>query len=123
MTLTQDRIIGAYRAVHELTGAVLPYRASRSIAALKKRLSEEIDVISDMERAVVDRHGGNPDNGAYKFDSPEAAAACDGELRALRAQEDDIELPDVDLSEYTGQLRLSANALEALEGLVIFGED
>lgn len=121
--MTGTQIVGAYRAVRELLDVVLPYRASREIARLKKRLDEEFSTVLSMEQALVKKYGGEShENGKYHFPSPEDTKAFAEELSAAMRQEDHIKLPQVDLSPYSGLIRVSADAIEALEGLVVFDE-
>lgn len=119
--MTANQIVNAYRAVHELKGLILPYKAARAVAQLKKKLDEEMTVIIGMEQAIVRKHGGKTkSNGSYDFASPAAAAACKEELDGFNGEEVEVELPVVDLTEFVDQVSISPAAIEALEGIVLF---
>ncbi|MBR3752801.1 MAG: hypothetical protein IKK50_06700 [Ruminiclostridium sp.] len=119
--MTANQIVNAYRAVHELKGLILPYKAARAVAKLKKKLDEEMQVIIGMEQAIVQKHGGKTKpNGSYDFDTPDAAAACKAELDGFNGEEVEVELPVVDLTEFVDQVSISPAAIEALEGIVLF---
>lgn len=115
------QIVKAYRAVQELSGVVLPYRVSRGIAELSRRLSEEFDTIAAMEKNMLDEYGGTADSGGViHFPSEDASKAFFAKYKEAMEQEDDIELPAVDLSKYVDSIRISAGAAEALEDIIIF---
>lgn len=119
--MTANQIVNAYRAVHELKGLILPYKAAREVAQLKRKLDEEMPVIIRMEQAIVQKHGGKtkPD-GSYDFDTPASAAACKAELDGFNQEEEEVELPVVDLTKFVDQVSISPAAIEALEGIVLF---
>ena len=123
--MNQQKIIDAYAAVHELTGTVLPYRAARGIASLKRALTEEMEAIIDWETALAKEHGGTAQgDGRFSFETPEQNQAFLEALKAGREQDDpEIRLPSVDLSRCVGNLRITPKAVEALDGLVIFEEE
>lgn len=119
--MTADQIVKAYRAVHELHGMVLPYRAARDVARLKRKLDEEMKVIVQMEQTIVGKYKGKTQaNGSYQFETPAMANACKVELDQFNQDEAPVDLPMVDLSEYADQICISAGAIEALEGLITF---
>ena len=122
--MTPNEIKNAYRAIQELSGAVLPYRVSRGISALKKQLGEELDTVAGMEKAVVEKYGGRIErNGSITLNDENAKAFAD-EYNALMAQDDEsIKLPVVDVSAFVDSLRLSPFAVDALEGIVIFEKE
>lgn len=122
--MTPNGVKNAFKAIQELSGVVLPYKVSRNLSKLKKRLGEELDTVAGMEQALIKRYGGKIEkNGAIKISGADAQAFAD-EFNALMAQNDDsIKLPTVDLSKYTDMIRISPGAVEALEGIVIFEED
>lgn len=122
--MTPNQITAAYRAVLELSNIVLPYKAARSVAGLKKRLAEENDIVVDMEKKLVAQYGGEVRHGgACEFPDPDAAERFRAVLNEAREQEADIKLPTVDLSAHTGLIRISPAAIEALEGIVIFEKE
>lgn len=122
--MTPIQIKNAYKAIQELSGVVFPYRVSRGISALKKRLSEELDTVNSMEKALVEKYDGKVSpNGSIKISGDNAQAFAD-EFNALMAQDDDsVKLPTVDVSQFADMIRISPRAVEALEGIVIFEED
>lgn len=121
--MTPNQIKSAYKAILELAGVVFPYRVSRGISVLKKRLGEELDTVAGMEKALVEKYGGKVDrSGSIKMSSEDAQAFAD-EYNALMEQDDEsIKLPAVDVSAFADTLRISPGAVEALEGIVIFEE-
>lgn len=121
--MTPNKIVSAYKAIHELSSMVFPYKVSRNIASLKKRLTEEFDTVAAMEKAMVDKYDGKPHNGSFKFPDEKKAESFRKEYDAAMQQDDEIKLPVVDLSRYMDMVRISPNAVEALEGLVIFEKE
>lgn len=121
--MTPNQIKNAYRAIQELSGVVFPYRVSRGISALKKRLGEELETVDGMEKALIEKYGGKVEhNGSVTISGTDAQAFAD-EYNALMAQDDEsIKLPAVDVSAFADTLRISPGAVEALEGIVIFEE-
>ena len=121
--MTPNQIKNAYRGIQELTGVVFPFRVARGIAALKKRLSEELEVVAAMESALVEKYGGKIDrSGSAKISGKEAQAFAD-EYNVMMAQDDEsIQLPVVDVSAFADTLRISPDAVGWLEGMVIFEE-
>lgn len=126
MKMRQRDVVAAYRAALELGEVRLPYRKAREVAALRRRLREEYETAAEREMDLARELGVEPgENG--RFRTREAARA--GEFRRRREEqmneEAEIGLPVVDLSEFADMVQLSANCLEALEGIVIFekGED
>lgn len=122
--MTPNEIKNAYRAVQELSGVVFPYRVSRGISALKKRLGEELDTVAGMEKALVEKYGGKVDRNGSITLSGENAQAFSEEYNALMSQDDEsIKLPAVDVSAFADTLRISPGAVDALEGIVIFEKE
>ena len=121
--MTPNQIKDAYRAIQELSGVVFPYRVSRGISALKKRLGEELDTVAGMEKALVEKYGGKVERNGSITLSGEHAKAFSDEYNALMSQDDEsIKLPVVDVSAFADTIRISPGAVEALEGIVIFEE-
>ena len=122
--MTPNDIKNAYKAIQELSGTVFPYKVSRDIAALKKRLGEELETVAAMEMALVEKYGGAIERGgSIKISGADAQAFSD-EYNALMAQDDEsIKLPVVDVSAYADILRISPGAVEALEDIVIFEKE
>lgn len=122
--MTPNDIKNAYKAIQELSGTVFPYKVSRGIAALKKRLGEELETVAAMEMALVEKYGGIVEpNGSVRVRGANSQAFAD-EYNDLMVQDDEsIKLPVVDVSAYADTLRISPGAVEALEGIVIFEEE
>lgn len=123
--MTPTQIIAAHKAVLELCKTVLPFSAARQLARLKKQLDEEVNTIHDGEVAIVEKHGGKINQlGDCDFPSPENATSFVEERQEYFKQDDEtIQLPVVDLSKYTSVIRLTAESVEALDGIVNFGEN
>lgn len=121
--MTPNEIIHAYRAVQELSGAVFPFKLARDIARLKKRLSDEFSTVLAMERSLVEHYGGEVKGNNFVFSTSSAREAFTKHYENVMTQDDDsIPLPTVNLTGYTDGLRLSPDAVAALEGIVIFEE-
>lgn len=120
--MTPNQVTDAYKAILRLSNTVFPYKIARNISKLKKRLAEEVDTISRMEKAIVEKHGGEirKDN-SVAIEGREQAEECADELNEFRLQDDDIDLPVVDLSKYASFIQISPSDIDALEGLVMFG--
>ena len=123
--MTLQKIVDAYDAFQELSKVVLPFKKARALAGLKKKLKESFDVAQEAELAIVEEFGGTKDyGGVYSFKNNDDAVKCQKAIQDYMEQDDDsIDLPHVDLSDYTNQIRLSASALEALEGIIIFDKE
>lgn len=119
--MTPKQIIQAYTAMEELTGIALPYHTTRRLAALKKRLGEEFRIISEMENNLRQKYAGviTPDN-RYRFSSAEERQAFSDEWESFLGEEDTIQLPEVDLSDFVDNLQISVEALTALEDIIQF---
>ena len=121
--MTPNQIKNAYRAIQELSGVVFPYRVARGIAALKKRLLEEVEAVAAMESALVEKYGGKIDRAGNAKVSGENAQAFVDEYNAMMEQNDEsIQLPVVDVSAFADTLRISPNVVGWLEGIVLFEE-
>lgn len=121
--MTPKQILSAYKAISELTGCVLPYKVSRSIHKLATRLEEEYKTILKTEQNMAAQYDGVATSNGYEFKDSDIAKQFYIQYNEFMAQEDDIELPNIDLSEYTDILKISAIAIEALKDIVYFGED
>lgn len=121
--MTPNQIKNAYRAIQELSGVVFPYRVARGIAALKKRLLEEVEAIAAMESALAEKYDVKIDRtGNAKVSGKNAQAFVD-EYNAMMEQNDEsIQLPVVDVSAFADTLRISPDAVGWLEGIVLFEE-
>ena len=120
--MTPIEITEAYKAVRELSGCILPYRVTRELHHLKKRLTEEFEVIFESERSLVTKYGGKPTKQGAHFEHPEDFEYFKDAYEAFMHQDAEVELPKVNLAAYADTLNISANAIDALEGLVIFEE-
>lgn len=121
--MTPKKIMEAYKAVNELANCVFPYKVTRQVHKLKKKLEDEFEAILDAEKALVSKHGGEFRDGTYKFGSLEVAEAFNREYMAFLEQESEVHLPKVDVSKCLGSVTVSAYAIDALEGIVDFGEE
>lgn len=118
-----SQIVNAYKAILELDNVPMPYRTARQVAALRKRLKEEFDVIRGMEEALAADYGGKFDGASYQFETTETARAFAGQLNAVMDQDDAVNLPGADLSGTAEALHLSPFAVAALDGLIKFEGD
>lgn len=120
--MTPKKIIKAYQGIQYLMSIALPFKEARALARLKRSLEENINVIVENEHKLLQAHNGTAIRpGEYKFKDNETAMRFYEDLQAFQNQDDDtISLPTVDLSDQADQLNISAEAIEALEGLVIF---
>ena len=122
--MTPNDIKNAYKAIQELSGTVFPYKVSRSIATLKKRLGEELETVAAMEMALVEKYGGSVlPNGSVRVVGANSQAFAD-EFNAMMGQNDEsIVLPVADVSEQADVICITPGAVAALEGLVIFEKE
>ena len=115
-------VVKAYKALQEISNLPLPYKAARPLAKLKKALAEEVEVIQGMEIALVNKYSGAiQPNGHFKFGSTEVLQKFDTDHKELMAQESEIEIKPVSLSQYTDIIRVSADTICDLENVVDFG--
>lgn len=122
--MNPKKIVDANKAITELSGIVLPYKAARAVVSLKRRLAEEFDMIADMEKTAIEKNGGKIDeSGNVRFSDIENAKKFSEERTKFMNEEADIVLPEVDLSEYADQISLSPDSLSALENIVIFDRE
>lgn len=118
--MTPRQVMAAFTATNSLATCTFPYTVARQVYKLKKRLIEELDTIVGIENAMVAKYGGESINGKYKFSEASTAEDFWKEYEAFLEQDSDIELPPVDVSDYSGLIHISATAMEALEGIVTF---
>lgn len=121
--MTPREIVNANRAIAELSGVVLPYKAARAIAILKKRLREEFDVVLGQENAIAEKYNGKRTAAIVNFESDEIAEAFTEEYESFMTEDTGVKFSPVDLSKYADMLRLSPSAIEALDGIVIFEKE
>lgn len=118
-----QQIIDAYRGLGELVTVSLPFREARGILRLKKAIETELEAVRGYEEQLVEKYGGTFEGGKITFASEDNYNAFTSERGAfLREEHPEITLPGVDLSGHAGLLRLTASALEALDGIVKFEE-
>lgn len=120
--MTPERIVKIHDALLELTGVRFPYKVARQLAALNRRVNEETDIISTMERDLVKQFGGTMSKlGALRFENDETREAFAIAHAAIMLEEnEEVTFPTVDLSKYTSMMTLSPSALDVLEGIIIF---
>lgn len=122
--MTPKDVMKAYKAINELANCVFPYKVTRQVHMLKKRLEEEFEIVLSSEKNLVAEHGGKVDStGMYKFANSETAHKFDKAYQDMLNQESDIDLPRVDLSKYQNAIVASAATIDALDGLVLFEEE
>ena len=121
MKLKQKEVIMAYRAVLELSEARFPYRTAREVAALRRRLREEYETVAERELALAKELGvESTETGRFRTRDPAKAEEFRRRHEAQMDEAAEIDLPAVDLSEFTETLQVSPDCLEALEGIVAF---
>ena len=122
--MTPNQIIEACGGIRELTALVLPFKQARALAALKRALQEELDAIIENDMNLAESLGGKKEGSDYVFSDQEAKAEFLAKTAKAHEEDDEtLKLPTVDLSGQTSQLRISANAIMALEGIVIFDRE
>ncbi len=115
------QIVEAYAHINELSKLVFPYKTTKDLIHLKRRLKDEFETVVAMEEALVEKyHGSKTVDGAYRFPNDKERDQFLTEYNQMTLQEHDIQLPVVDLSKYTNMICLSPAAMEALEGIVVF---
>ena len=120
--MTPNQIVNARAAIQELSRVVLPYKTARQVARLKRRIDEEFEVVSSMEKAIVEEFGGSLKGVRREFPDESTAAAFDEKIYAYWDEDAEIKLPTVDLSKYAENIRISPATIDALEGLVKWEE-
>lgn len=123
MKKTPKQIMNAYRAIQELTLCVLPYKTARAVNRLKKGIQTEFETVLNTEQNMVSKYGGHVVDGTYKFPDGESAEKFHKEYTEWLSQEDDVSLPTADVSRCVDAIKISSAGMDALEGLVDFGED
>lgn len=121
--MTPNKIVSAYRAIKEISVIAFPFKTARAIASLKRCLQEEVGTIVDAEYAMIEKHSGKATGARVDFDHPEKAASFQAEYDDFMNQDADIEFPVVDLSEHTDVISLTPDAIDALDGIVIFEKE
>lgn len=123
MKISPRQTLAAYRAINELTHCVFPYAIARKVHTLKRQLSNEFDTVLCSEKLMVADHKGVLQGSQYTFPTPEDAKAFHEEYSTFMDQQDDITLSTVDVSTCLECIRISPETIDALEGLVYFGEE
>lgn len=122
--MTPKQIIQAYTAMEELVGIALPYHTTRQLAALRKCLGEEFHIVSETETNLRKKHGGEiTQDKRYRFASAEERQAFSDEWESFLDENDTIQLPSVDLSNFVDNLQISVEALTALEDIIQFEKE
>lgn len=123
MTLNAQRIISAAQAITSLTTTTFAYRYARQISRLKRWLDEECTSISNAQIALVEKyHGVVHADGSITFDAPDDQKSFIAETSRQFQESIDYDVPVCDLRGgcNNDDLRISAVALEALDGMIIF---
>lgn len=121
--MTPGQVMSAYKAVNELANCAFPYSVARQVHALKKKLTDEFNIVLEAEKTLVAKYRGTTsENGSYHFETVEAATAFHKEYRDFLNQEGDVDLPKADVSRCFDAVVISAASIDALEGIVIFEE-
>lgn len=122
MQISPKQTLAAYRAINELAHCVFPYTIARKVHTLKRQLTDEFDTILNSEKAMVAKYNGTLSDSKYKFSTENDTRAFHKEYSAFMEQQDDITLITVDVSTCLECVHISSEAIDALEGLVYFGE-
>ena len=121
MKLKQKEVIAAYKAILELAETRFPYRTAREVSALRRRLREEYETVAERELALAKELGvESTETGRFRTRDPAKAEEFRRRHEAQMDEAAEIDLPAVDLSEFTETLQVSPDCLEALEGIVAF---
>lgn len=121
--MTPNQVAAAYKAVHELTSIIFPYKTARSIAALKSKLESEFETITKMREALIKECGGEDQGDTIHFVDNTAATAFYDKYKSLMAEDAEIDLPKIDLSRYADNIRISPDAISALDGIITFEKE
>lgn len=122
MKKSPKQIMEAYKAINELALCVFPYKVTRQVHKLRKKLSEEFETILNTEQAMVRDMGGQLQDRQYHFENLEDAQAFQDRYQEWLNQQDDVDLPQANISKCLDAVKISSTSIEALEGLVDFGE-
>lgn len=122
MLMSPSQIMQAYRAIQELSTCVFPYKVTRNLHKLRRRINEEFDTVLVAEQAMVKQYGGTYSDGTYNFTDMVKAKAFHEAYSKWLDQQDDLDLPVVDLSKYPDAIQISEAAIDALECVINFEE-
>ncbi len=123
MKLTPSKILVVYKFIGEITECPLPYKAARRINKLKKQICNEFETILKAESDLVRSYGGVAAKGSYTFPDQTSADEFRDRYKSFMEEEDDFDIEVVDLSKCIDMINISSNAIDALGGLVYFGEE
>ena len=121
--MTQGQCVKAYLALSGIAEKEWPFREAWDIAQLRKRLRDAWDFQAEQEAALLNRYGGRAQGGGTAvFADAAAKQAFEADLRALNGMDAG---PDADPIRLTPpkDMSVSPDALAALEGFVVFGEE
>lgn len=121
--MTGNQVLEAYRGVLELSKCVLPYKAARGVAALKRVLQNEYETLRDSESSIAETHGGTLSGGQWTFPDIPSRETFDKELADFMQEDVDMDFPKVDISKYADQLRISPDTIFSLDGIVVFDKE
>ena len=121
--MTPRKIIDAHRAIKEISGMCFPYKTARAVAALKRRLQEEADIVADAQRSLVEHYGGKAKGNQVTFADEETVLEFQNHYNDFMNEDTEVNLPTVDLSKHTNMFCLSPDTIDALDGIVIFEKE
>jgi len=120
MKTTINKVNGAVIALIGLSRIILPFATARELKRLRDALRAEAEFLAEEEGKLIEFHGGRTDGVRLEFRDRAAGAEYLKELNALLAREVDVDVTPVRIPADTEGLRLSAEDLENLEGIIEF---
>lgn len=99
------------------------FRDARAIRNLRRVFVEQRDIVADEESKLVEKYHGKFVDGKPRFTAPDDAVGYAVEHGKMLAEKDEIEFVPVDLSAYTDFIVCPVDAIDSLEGIVVFEKD
>ncbi len=121
MKFSQKQIVKAYISLMHLSGASMPLGTALSLYQLRKKLEGTYQFCAEQEQVIIERYGGNNQNGSISFSDAESVAGAQADLKELNDMEVelDIEPVSVKVDDLHG-LEVTLNDIDALNGFVAF---
>lgn len=97
------------------------YKDARRLNDITKLFNERRSIFVDEERKLIGDCGGTiGSNGAITFETNDATALFMRRRNEMLREEDDVDFTPVDLSHYAEYITLHSNAIDILDGVIIF---
>lgn len=118
-------VIRAYGVVASLCEREMSYQDSYAVVTLKRRLKPHADYYGEKEMALVEKHA-KKENGKVVWKEGGRFVLNEGEEEAFfraKAQLDMVDIGEIEPVVIRDVGTIKGTEIEALEGLVVFGEE